>query len=164
MWQSIQRNVTWRAIPIAGFVAGTVFLLVNVILTPLLLEVDATLIIRYFASLVLGSSVLTEDSVSTLAVGLVVHYVLSMVFALVIAIVIHRWGFIVGLIGGAILGLAIYGINLYTFTLLFEWFFAMHSNVLLLSHVLFGATAGAIYELFDHYDVPFELEVNDEAV
>ena len=164
MWQSIKRNVTWRAIPIAGLVAGTVFLLVNVVLTPLVLEVDSTLILRYFASLVMGPSVLTDNSALVVGVGILVHYVLSLLFTLVIAIVVHRWGLIVGLIGGAILGLAIYGINLYTFTLFFEWFFAIHSNVLLLSHVLFGATAGAVYELFDHYDVPFELEMSDEAV
>jgi hypothetical protein len=39
-------------------------------------------------------------------------------------------------------------------TLFFEWFFAINSVVLLLSHVLFGAVAGGVYELFDHYDLP----------
>jgi hypothetical protein len=76
-----------------------------------------------------------------------------------IAVVIHRWGLLVGIIGGGIMGIAIYLLNLYFFTVLFEWFFAINSSVLLLSHILFGATAGGVYELFDQYDTRFELEV-----
>lgn len=156
MLEAIQRNVSWRAIPIAGVVAGTVFLLTNVLLTPLLLDVDSILVLRYFGSLVLGSDVLTGNEAIVPIVGVILHYVLSLVFALVIAIVVHRWGLIVGIVGGAILGAAIYGINLYTMTVFFEWFFAIHSGVLLLSHILFGAVAGGVYELFDHYDLPLD--------
>ncbi|MBC8171530.1 MAG: hypothetical protein H7X77_07645, partial [Anaerolineae bacterium] len=116
MIQSIQRNVTWRAIPIAGLVAGTVFLLVNVLLMPVVYQINGLLVVRYIASLVMGSSVLDSTDTGTLVVGLIVHYALSMLFTLVIAIVIHRWGLVVGIIGGALLGLAIYSINLYTMT------------------------------------------------
>jgi hypothetical protein len=163
MWHAVRSNLAWRAVLIAGVAAGTVFLLVNVIFTPLLLGVDATIVLRYMASLVLGSGVLTGDNAATLLVGLVVSYVLAFVYTLIIAIVVHRWGLIVGLVGGAILGLAFYGINLYLLTLLFEWFYAINNNVLLFSHVLFGITAGGVYEVFDHYDTPFELEVSHDA-
>lgn len=160
MLESIQKNMTWRAIPIAGFAAGTVFLLTNLMLTPLVLKVDPMLILRYFGSLVLGSDVVTEVSVNAAVMGVIVNYVLAMIFTLVIAVVVHRWGLGVGIIGGAILGLAIYGINMYTFTTFFEWFFAIHSTVFLISHILFGAVAGGVYELLDHYDIPFGQEVN----
>ncbi|MFN8449032.1 MAG: hypothetical protein U0521_10670 [Anaerolineae bacterium] len=46
-----------------------------------------------------------------IVVGVIVHYVLSFVFTLIITIVIHRWGLVVGIVGGALLGLALYGIN-----------------------------------------------------
>ena len=157
MWQSIQRNVTWRAIPIAGFSAGTIFLATHIFLTQMMLEVNAPLIPRYYASLVLGSDALMDGSAGVKVVGLVVHYILSFVFTLIITFVIHRWGLLVGIIGGGLLGLAIYAINLYTFTVWFEWFFAINSPALLISHVLFGMTAGGVYELFDHYDMPFEM-------
>jgi len=160
MWQSIRKNVDWRAIPIAGLAAGTVFLLVNLMLTPIIFEIDSTLPLRYIASLVLGESAVTDDGAGGLVIGVIVHYVLSIVFTLVIAIVIHRWGLLVGIIGGAILGASIYSINLYTFTVFFEWFFAINSEVMLISHIFFGATAGGIYELFDHYDTAF-LEVSN---
>lgn len=158
MIQAIQKNVTWRAIPIAGFVAGAVFLVVNLVLTPVYLDVDASVIINYIASLALGKDMLTDDtSPAIIAVAIIVHGILSLAFTLVIAIVVHRWGLTVGIIGGAILGLSIYAINLYTLTLLFEWFFAINSWVLAVSHLAFGVVAGGIYELLDRYDRPFKL-------
>jgi uncharacterized membrane protein YagU involved in acid resistance len=144
MLHAIQKNMTWRAVLIAGLVAGTVFLLTNVFLMPLVVEVDPILSLRYFASLPLGRGVLTQTDNTTMiaVIGVLIHYVFSLLFALVIAIVVHRWGMIVGIVGGAILGLAIYGINLYAMTVFFTWFFALNNTVLLLSHVLFGAVAG----------------------
>ena len=151
---SILRHVTWRAVLISGLVAGTLFLLTDVVLAPAILNVNASLTLRYFAALVLGSKVLTQTGSSILITGIIVHYVLSLLFALVISVVVHRWGLVVGIIGGAILGVAIYGINLYTVTLLFPWFFAINSTVILLCHAIFGAVAGGVYEMFDHYDLP----------
>jgi hypothetical protein len=163
MIQAIQRNVTWRAIPFAGLIAGTAFLIVNVILTPLIYEIDPLLILRYFGSLILGSDVLTDNSMSVVVVGVIVHYALSILFALVIALVIHRGGLWFGIIGGAILGLAIYSINLYTMTVFFEWLFAIHNTALLISHIVFGAVAGGVYEMFDHFDLPISQERVDET-
>ena len=151
---SILRHVTWRAVLVSGLVAGTLFLVADLIFAPRVTHVGAALTLRYFAALVLGSKVLTQTGFGILVVGIIVHYVLSLVFALVIALVIHRWGMMVGIIGGALLGVAIYGINLYTITLLFPWFFAINSTVILLCHAIFGAVAGGVYEMFDHYDLP----------
>lgn len=154
MIQAIQRNVAWRAIPFAGLIAGTVFLLMMLVLSPLLLQIDPSITLRYFASLVMGTSALVSDNASFLLVGVLVHYILSIVFTLVIAVVVHKWGLGVGIIGGAILGLSFYGINLYTGTLIFEWFFAIDSPLLVISHIIFGAVAGGVYETLDHYDEP----------
>jgi len=160
-WESAQKNMTWRGVLIASVVAGTVFIVSSLMLTPVVFEVEASVLLRYFASLLLGSEVLIDDSIFVQVVGVIVHYVLSFMFTLLIAIVIHKWGLLVGILGGAVLGAAIYGINLYTFTVIFEWFFAIEGTVLLLSHILFGATAGGVYELFDHYDET--LEIGGEA-
>jgi hypothetical protein len=151
---SILRHVTWRAVLISGLVAGTLFLITDLIFAPLVTNVSGALTLRYFAALVLGSKVLTETGTGIFLTGIVVHYVLSLVFALVIALVVHRWGMVVGIVGGAIMGVAIYGINLYTVTVLFPWFFAINSPVILLCHAIFGAVAGGVYEMFDHYDLP----------
>jgi hypothetical protein len=52
-------------------------------------------------------------------------------------------------VGGAILGLLLYAINFYTLTFFFPWFFAMRSWPVIVSHIIFGATAGGVYELLE---------------
>ena len=146
MWDFLQKHMTWRAVPVAALAAGTVFLLVMILATPFILDVSPTLILHYMASLVMGAPPLTP------VIGVLVHYVLSFIFTLIITIVIHRWGLLVGVVGGGVLGLAFYVINFYTMTLFFEWFFAISGEVWMASHILFGMTAGGVYELFDHYD------------
>jgi hypothetical protein len=145
---------------VAGFAAGTVFLLINLLLTPLVYHIQAQVLLRYLASILLGGDVLTDPSPLIALVGILVHYVLSLFFTLVIAVVVHRWGLLVGIVGGAVLGLAFYGINLYTMTLFFPWFFAINGPVLVVSHLLFGATAGGIYETLDRFDLPLEGEAD----
>lgn len=149
------KNMSGRAVLIAGIASATLFLLANAILATFLEAVTVTVVLRYMASLVLGTDVLTNATTTTLLIGAGVHYALSLLFALIIAVVVHRWGLLVGIIGGGLLGLAIYGINFYTMTRWFPYFFAISSPTLIISHVLFGAMTGGIYESFDHYDEPF---------
>lgn len=130
------------------------YLLISVVGMALAFDLRPAVVLRYFAALLLGADVLTNDSAGTLVVGLVVHLALSLVFALVIAIVVHRWGLLVGIFGGGLLGLALYAINLYTMTRFFEWFFAINSPALLAAHMVYGMVVGGVYELFDHYDQP----------
>jgi len=155
MLESIQKNVTWRAVLIAAIAAGTVFMAVNIVLTTLFFQISPALLVRYTASLVMGSGVLTDTSALPLVIGMGVHYGLSLLLTLVITIVIHRWGLLMGVVGGGILGIAIYFIDLYALTTFFPWFFAINNTALFLSHVLFGMVAGGVYELFDHFDLPF---------
>lgn len=158
MIQSIRNNVAWRAIPLAGLVGGTVYLLLFLVLSPLLLGIDDSVILYYFASLVMGTDVLVEQTAWVLIIGIAVHYTLSVLFAFVIAIVVHRWGLLVGIVGGAILGASLYGINLYTMTLAFPWFYAINGTLLLIAHVLYGAVVGGVYESLDKFDVGDEQE------
>lgn len=154
MIEAIQKNMTWRAIPIAGFVGGCVFLLTSIILSPIVLDVSATLLLRYIAALVLGSDTLTDTGTGVLLLGVIVHLFFSTMFAFVIAVVIHRWSLGVGILGGAILGLCLYSFNIYTLTKYAEWFFAINSNILLLCHVIYGAVVGGVYESLDRFDLP----------
>lgn len=152
MLESIQKNMTWRVIPLAALVAGTGFLLVQLSLMERLMGVGAGLSLRYTASLVMGQTAVVEGGSGAVITGLILHYGLSLLFTTLIAVVIHRWGFAVGVIGGAVLGVSLYGINFYFMMRFFPWFIAMNTSFTLLAHLVFGAMAGGVYELFDHYD------------
>jgi hypothetical protein len=151
--ESLKRNMAWRAIPIAGLAGGAVHLLTKFILMPLVSKVNGVIFLRYAASLVLGEKAVMDGGAGVVLLGVVIHFALAIFFALIIGVVVHRWGLLVGIVGGALLGLALYGINVFGVARLLPWFFAVNGPVLLISHVLFGAVAGGVYESLDRYDV-----------
>jgi len=148
--------VDWRAALIAGLVAGSVFLAILLIGIPLIYGMSAAVPVRYIASLVMGAGVLPptgpEEALAAplpMIVGLLVHYGLSVAFTMILAYITHRWGFLMGIIVGALFGAAVYAINIYTMTLIYEWFFVFNSLTFFIAHVLFGAVAGGLYEAIE---------------
>lgn len=141
--------VDWRAAIIAGLLAGTIFLILNLLLIPELIGGTTEIVLRYFASIVLGPEAVgptTGFGILTIITAVLIHYLLSVIFAIIVAYVVHRWGVVGGTIGGAVLGLSIYLINMYTLTLIFPWFFTMENTLFLTIHIIFGAAVGALYE------------------
>ena len=145
----MRQLVDWSAALWAGFIAGVVFLALNMVLMTQVVGGNVWVIIRYFASLVMGEGVLappaTFDPLITI-VALVVHFVLSIIFGLILAIIIHRWGLLIGIVLGAVFGLALYSINIYALTRFFPWFFVMNHWTFVVAHIIFGAVAGGVYE------------------
>lgn len=148
----VRQVVDWRAALIAGLVSGIVFLGIAALVTTNALGTPISLV-RLFASIVLGQGILNPTiDVTPIAwiAALIVHLLFSVGFGLLVAYVVHRWGFIVGILGGGLLGLALYFINFYSLSLLFPWFFTFRSMLMLIGHVLFGAVTGGLYELLEH--------------
>lgn len=136
----------------AGVIAGSAFLLFLTFVAPRLSGLDAWVYLRLIASVPLGSEVLAPPAtfdIQVLLAAIVTQLLLSVSFALVSAFVLHRWGMIVGILGGALFGAALYVINFWTLSLFFPWFFAMRGFDVLLGHVVFGALAGGIYEALE---------------
>ena len=145
----IRQIVDWRAAFWAGLLGGLIFLLANLLLSPV---GNAWVMIRLFASVLLGDSILAPPAtfdLMALGAALIAHFALSIAYALLIAYIIHRGGLITGIIGGALLGLALYSINFYTLTLFYPWFFAMRSAIFIATHALYGALVGGIYEALE---------------
>lgn len=148
----------WRALVAAILVAGTAFLATMLLGAPAQLGLSSQIILKYFASLVLGADTLTGEFTLTVGiVGIVVNYAIAAIWGFAIAAVLHRWGMIVGLVLGGLLGLAVFAINMYTMTFIFDWFSAMNNSMLLIAHVVYGVVLGGIYEALDSYDtaLPF---------
>lgn len=148
----MRQLVDWRAAIWAGLMAGAIFLLVNLFVTPLVIGGNGWVMVRLFASILLGEGILappaTFDALA-LVVALITHFALATAYSMLIAYIIHRGGLIAGVVGGALLGLALYSINFYTLTFFFPWFFAMRSGVFVAAHLIFGALAGGIYEALE---------------
>lgn len=150
------RLIDWRAAVIAGVIAGTIFLVLNLLLVPVKIGGTMQLVFRYFASIIMGSEVVDPGypfGAGIMIVAILVHYALSILFSLLVAIVLHRWGIIVGALGGGLLGLILYLINLYSLTALFPWFFAMTGELFLTIHIIFGAVVGTLYEVIERDEV-----------
>jgi hypothetical protein len=81
--------------------------------------------------------------------AVLLHFILSVIYTLVLAFIVHRWGILISVIGGVLFGLALYLINFFTFTMLFPWFYPARAWPFSLVHILFGAVAGGVYELLE---------------
>ncbi|HXE39687.1 MAG TPA: SRPBCC family protein [Azonexus sp.] len=98
---------------------------------------------RLTAALVMGSAVLPPPTTlqwDILLVATLIHFALSIVYALIPARMPGRLPAGPLLLIGALYGVAIYGINLYGFTLFFPWFIVSRDWVTLLTHLVFGMT------------------------
>jgi len=141
--------VDWRAALWAGLVAGAGFFLLTLLVWPLLMGGNAWIMARLLASVLLGEPILAPPPtfhLGALAAAFLANGLIALLYALLIAYIVHRGGLITGIFGGAALGLAIYAINFYTFTLFYPWFFPMRGLAMAVHHVIFGALAGGIYE------------------
>src|SRR5262245_18493204 len=108
----LRQVVDWRAAISAGVAAGLMFLLLQMALHGLLLEGGGVWIVpRDVAAIVMGEGVLPPPATFDLVVvlvALIVHFTLSILYALILAFIVHRWGLLVGILGGALFGLALY--------------------------------------------------------
>jgi len=147
----LKQVVDWRAALIAGLASGAVFLLLSTWFAYSNIG-SASLMARVLASVLLGEDVLSPSAGDMLRIwtaALVVHTPFSLGFACLIAYVLHRWGLIVGIAGGALFGLALYGINFYALTSFMPQFTIIKSSALAFTHVIFGAFSGGVYELLE---------------
>jgi hypothetical protein len=147
----MRQVVDWNAALWAGLISGLVFLLVDILLSAAILG-SPWVYLRIIASLILGTAVLPPPAtfdLSVFLVAVVIQVLLSLVYAGLLAVIIHRWGLIVGILGGALFGFAIYLINFYTLSFFFPWFYPYRSWIILWGHVLFGALAGGLYEALE---------------
>lgn len=142
----------WRAAVVTGLIVGALTLLIMLVGYPMITGGTPWTVFRFIAGIALGSGVLpppaTFDALSVV-LGLVIHLALSVTYTIILALIIHRWGILIGLLGGALFGLALFLINLLTFVRLFAWFYPVRSWTFLLLHLFFGAVAGGLYELLE---------------
>jgi hypothetical protein len=152
----LRQMMDWRAAIIAGIVAGMVYLVMNMWLASEYLG-NANVPLQLPAALVMGTSVLppAEGIASgTYLTGFLIHMSVSVLFTCVIAFCLYRWGIWIGILGGALFGLALYSISYYGIALWLPWLSPMRGWIMAVSHVVYGAVAGGVYEALER-DPPY---------
>lgn len=139
---------------VAGLSAGILATLAQLVLWRL---TDVPLIetlwrdARLTAALLMGPDVLPPPMTGRwdiLLVASLIHFSLSLVYALLPAALSGRWRSGPALFAGAFYGLLIYGVNLYGFTWLFPWFAVSRDWVTLVVHLVFGVSLSGVCVLF----------------
>ncbi|OED11305.1 sodium:proline symporter [Burkholderia sp. A2] len=103
---------------------------------------------RLTAAIVMGRSVLgAPGGFDPLVMGVatLVHAMLSLAYAAVLARLVHGLSCVAALFAGGAFGLLLYGVNLYGFTAIFPWFIPVRGAITLIAHLIFGITAAAVY-------------------
>lgn len=106
---------------------------------------------RLTAAIAMGPEVLPPASTGqwdVMLVATVIHFTLSVTYALLPAGLYGRLNGWPGVLAGALYGLAIYGINLYGFTMIFPWFAVSRDAATLFAHLVFGVALTGGCRLF----------------
>ncbi len=141
--------INWKAAIIAGIVAGAIFMMLEMILVPLVGGGSPWGPPRMIAAIGMGKEVLPppgDFALMPIMVAMVIHFILSIIFAVILAFIIQRFSLGLAILIGAIFGLLLYFINFYGFTAVFPWFAKAQNAVTIFSHIVFGAAAAWIYK------------------
>jgi uncharacterized membrane protein YagU involved in acid resistance len=146
-----ERRYLWgidlKAAVLAGVVAGLVFLVLEMALLPLL-GIGVWEPVRMIGAIVLGTEVLPPPatfSFGIFVVAMLVHLVLSIVYAFILSAIIRGRTQGVALAVGIVFGLVLYLVNFYAFTSVYPWFAEARNWVTLVAHLAFGLVAALIY-------------------
>lgn len=147
------RMPDWRAAATGGCIAGAVFLLLE-LLAMWIFGQSPWGAPRMIAAIALGDGMLSQPAtfgfgLGILLVGLLTHFVLSVIFVLVLAVIIAPFSLdsSVGMasLAGAAFGAALYLVNFYGMGQIFPWFADARSWASFVSHIVFGLVAADIY-------------------
>lgn len=145
-------DLNWPAAIAAGIVAGIAFLIMEL---GLMAATGGAIWgpPRMTAAIVMGEGVLPPPatySPGIMAVAMLVHFVLSIIYAIILAAIL-QWRALslwAALGGGALFGLIVFVVNFYGFAeLAFPWFAMARNWITVVSHLVFGAVMAGSYTL-----------------
>lgn len=143
-------RIHWGAAVWAGIIAGLVFMMAEMLMVWMFLGESPWGPPRMIAAMVLGREVLpppADFALVPMMVAMVIRFMLSIVYGLVIGFAMRSLGMGKALIGGAVFGLlAVYMINFHLIApLLSPWFTRQQNWVSVVTHVLFGMVLAGSY-------------------
>jgi len=144
----VDTGLSWGASGWAGLAAGVAFIVLQTAISAGFGGGDRTDPVRLLASIALGESVVRGEAPASIVflAAAAVHLQLSMIYAWLLAGMIHRGSPPRALVIGALFGVALYLLNYYAFAALFPWFASARGPAALAAHVAFGVSAAWIYK------------------
>jgi hypothetical protein len=140
--------------------AGVVFLVLELVLATLIPGGSPWASPRMLASIILGRDVLHAPAAfeaGIMVAALAMHFVLAIVFALILSLIMVRFSFDssagMASLAGAMFCLAMYLLNFYGMTRLFPWFAEARNWVSVVSHLVFGVVVADTYMRLERKDV-----------
>lgn len=147
------RATDWAAAAVAGFAAGAVLMVLDLIWSGVFNPEGPWRTSHMIAPIFVGADSFRTSgfhfSVSVVAIALATHYVLGIVFGIVLAAAMvqleleRRPG--TALLAGVVLGTALYVVNFDLLVLVFPWLVHMRGADTLAAHVVFGVVAALLY-------------------
>ncbi|PUA18503.1 hypothetical protein [Glaciimonas sp. PCH181] len=145
------RRPDWAAAAVSGFVGGAVLMVLELLWSSLIVGASPWAMSHMISAIVMGRDVLqsTDFSVGVVATALITHYVLGIIFGLILCAIIAPFhldssiGMI--LLTGMVFGVVLYVFNFYGMAKFFPWFAEMRGWSALLTHLIFGLVSAAMY-------------------
>ncbi|HJV53323.1 MAG TPA: hypothetical protein VJ652_17790 [Noviherbaspirillum sp.] len=145
------RAPDWAAAAASGFVAGAVLMVLELLWTTNLMGATPWTVSHKVAAILMGPQVAQSHdfSIAVVSVALVTHYVLGIVFGMILAAIMAPFRFdsspSMAVAIGAIFGLLLYLLNFYGLARMFPWFMDLRGWPNLIGHLIFGMTAAFMY-------------------
>ncbi len=154
-WQHLP---DWPAAAVAGFAAGAVLMVLELFWSAFVSGVSPWVSSHMIAAIVMGPGTLqsSDFSIPVVAVALGAHYLLGIVFGLVLGAIIALLpqDLNVGMVSltGAVFGVVLYLLNFYGMVNFFPWFIEWRGALTLVTHLIFGVTAALLYWKLDRHE------------
>ncbi len=144
------QRINWNAAVKAGLIAGIVFMMLEMALVALIMGESPWAPPRMIAAIVQGEAVLPPPATfdaTIFSVAMIVHFVLSIILAIVFAAIadMARWPLTTAVIAGLVFGLLVYAFNFYVMTSAFPWFAMARNGISIFAHAMFGLVLGFTY-------------------
>jgi len=148
------RTPDWVAAAIAGFAAGAVMMVIEMVWAASTGDFGPWRVAYLVAALVMGPGILHETvpafHAGVVAVALITHYLLGIVFGLVLGAILARLhsagrGGLMQETIGALFGAALYLLNFHGLSHLFPWFQELRGWATFIAHLVFGISAALLY-------------------
>jgi hypothetical protein len=147
-WEA--RSPDWTAAAVAGFAAGALLMVLELLWA--MMDGGNPWTVSYMiAAIVAGPGALNaaDFNLPLVALALGIHYVLGIVFGMILGAIIAAFHFDsspgMALAAGAAFGVALYLLNFFGMAQIFPWFSAMRGWTTLVAHLVFGMAAAIIY-------------------